>query len=196
MSEIVPKLEECGELRLKADVREKLMKISAATIDRLLASEREKINGRRVSHTKPGTLLKSQITIRTFADWNEQEPGFVEIDLVWHEGGNASGDFCQTLDVTDVYSGWTETRAVRNKAQVWVVEALDVIAGRLPFTLKGIDSDNGSEFINAHLMSYCEQRGLTFTRARSGRKNDNCYAEQKNYSVVRRAVGYCRYEGE
>lgn len=196
LKEVVLKLEACGELRLKASVREKLISISAATIDRLLASEREQMGGRKVGHTKPGTLLKHQIPVRTFADWNEQEPGFVEIDLVGHEGGNASGDFCHTLDVTDVYSGWTETRAIRNKARVWVVEALEVIAGRLPFALKGIDSDNGSEFINEHLLSYCQQRQLTFTRTRSGRKNDNCYVEQKNYSVVRRAVGYCRYETE
>lgn len=196
LAEIVTKLEACGELRLKASVREKLISISAATIDRLLASEREKMGGRKVGHTKPGTLLKHQIPVRTFADWNEQEPGFVEIDLVGHEGGNASGDFCFTLDLTDVYSGWTETRAVRNKARVWVVQALDGIATGLPFSLKGVDSDNGSEFINEHLYSYCVERHLTFTRARSGRKNDNCYIEQKNYSVVRRAVGYARYETE
>lgn len=196
IKEIVIKLEACGELRLKASVREKLITISAATIDRLLVSEREKMGVRKVGHTKPGTLLKHQIPVRTFADWNEQEPGFVEIDLVGHEGGNASGDFCFTLDVTDVHSGWTETRAVRNKARVWVVEALDKLALGLPFTLKGVDSDNGSEFINDHLYSYCVERHLTFTRARSGRKNDNCYVEQKNYSVVRRAVGYARYETE
>jgi len=196
LAEIVTKLEACGELRLKAGVREKLISISAATIDRLLASEREKMGGRKVGHTKPGTLLKHQIPVRTFADWNEQEPGFVEIDLVGHEGGKASGDFCFTLDVTDIYSGWTETRAVRNKARVWVVQALDGIATGLPFSLKGVDSDNGSEFINEHLYSYCVGRHLTFTRARSGRKNDNCYVEQKNYSVVRRAVGYARYETE
>ena len=196
LAEVVTKLEACGELRLKASVREKLISISAATIDRLLASEREKMGGRKVGHTKPGTLLKHQIPVRTFADWNEQEPGFAEIDLVGHEGGKASGDFCFTLDVTDVYSGWTETRAVRNKARVWVVQALDGIATGLPFSLKGVDSDNGSEFINEHLYSYCVERHLTFTRARSGRKNDNCYVEQKNYSVVRRAVGYARYETE
>ena len=119
----------------------------------------------------------------------------MEIDLVGHDGGLAQGDFCQTLDVTDVASGWTETQAVINKAQVWVFEALQLIRGRLPFALKGIDSDNGSEFINDHLLRYTRQEHITFTRGRAWKKNDGCFVEQKNYSVVRRAVGYARYEG-
>ncbi|MFN0110393.1 MAG: transposase family protein [Blastocatellia bacterium] len=195
LPKLIPKLESCGELKLKASVREKLMKLSSATIDRLLAEERAALgSGKKVGHTKPGGLLKHQIPIRTFADWNEQQPGFAELDLVGHEGGNARGDFCFTLDVTDVFSGWTETRGIQNKAQVWVVEALDRIRQGLPFSLQGIDSDNGSEFINEQLVRYCQQHRLTFTRSRSGRKNDNCFVEQKNYSVVRRAVGYRRYD--
>src|SRR3990172_7072506 len=146
------------------------------------------------TRTKPGTLLKHQIPIKTFSEWDEQRPGFVEIDLVGHDGGNISGDYIQTLDVTDVCTGWTETQAVRNKAQVWVFAALKQIREGLPFKLLGIDSDNGSEFINGELYRYCLKEEITFTRARAYRKNDNCYVEQKNWSVVRRALGYLRYD--
>lgn len=160
----------------------------------MLQPERRKQQLRRRAHTKPGTLLKHQIPIRTFAEWNEQQPGFVEIDLVAHDGGLALGDYCQTLDLTDVCSGWTETEAVPNKAQVWVFEALQRIRQRLPFPLLGLDSDNGSEFVNQELLRYCQKERLTFTRARPYRKNDNCYVEQKNYSVVRQTVGYQRFD--
>jgi len=130
------------------------------------------------------------------ACWDEKEPGFVEMDLVSHDGGSARGDYIQTLDLTDVFSGWTETRAVRNKAQVWTFQALKEIRGKLPFQMLGIDSDNGGEFINAHLLNYCKEQKITFTRSRPYKKNDNCFVEQKNYSVVRRAVGYARYDTE
>ena len=195
LPEMIAVLERHGELQLDAATRQKLCAISAASIDRLLAPERRRLNVRGRSGTKPGTLLKHQIPVRTFAEWDQSQPGFVEIDLVGHDGGLAQGDFCQTLDVTDVASGWTETQAVINKAQVWVFEALQLIRGRLPFALKGIDSDNGSEFINNHLLRYTRQEHITFTRGRAWKKNDGCFVEQKNYSVVRRAVGYARYEG-
>ena len=182
------------EIKIDKDIRKKLCKISAATIDRLLADERKKQTLRGRSHTKPGTLLKSQIPIRTFSEWDDKRPGFVEIDLVGHDGGDACGDFAHTLDVTDISTGWTETQAVKNKAQVWVFEALKDIRDRLPFDLIGIDSDNGSEFINHQLLRFCCAEKITFTRARSYRKNDNCFVEQKNYSIVRRAVGYCRHD--
>jgi hypothetical protein len=195
LPETIAVLERHGELLLDAATRQKLGAISAASIDRLLAAERRRLNLRGRSGTKPGTLLKHQIPVRTFAEWDQTQPGFVEIDLVGHDGGFAQGDFCQTLDVTDVASGWTETQAVINKAQVWVFEALQLIRGRLPFALKGIDSDNGSEFINDHLLRYTRQEHITFTRGRAWKKNDGCFVEQKNYSVVRRAVGYARYEG-
>jgi hypothetical protein len=120
LGEIIPVLRRNFEIQLSTDDELKLQKMSAATIDRLLASERRKFNLKGRSRTKPGTLLKHQIPIRTFSDWDESKPGFVEIDLVGHDGGHSSGDFCQTLDVTDVHTGWTETEAVRNKAQVWV----------------------------------------------------------------------------
>ena len=195
LPETIAVLERHGELTIDALVRQKLTTISAASIDRLLAADRQRLNGRGRSGTKPGTLLKQQIPIRTFTEWDQTRPGFVEIDLVGHDGGYSEGDFCQTLDVTDVASGWTETQAVINKAQVWVFEALKAIRGRLPFVLLGIDSDNGSEFINNHLLRYTRQERLTFTRGRAWKKNDGCFVEQKNYSVVRRAVGYARYEG-
>jgi hypothetical protein len=196
LPEIIPVLEQWEELATDEEVRAKLAEISPATIDRLLAPVKKQYQLRARAKTKPGTMLKHQIPIRTFSDWDEGRPGFVEVDLVPHDGGNAKGDFIQTLDLTDVYTGWTETRAVKNKAQVWVFEALLAIRGRLPFELLGLDSDNGSEFINAHLVRFCDENKITFTRSRPYRKNDNCFVEQKNYSVVRRAVGYWRYDTE
>lgn len=183
-----------GERTPPDGVRELLLKVSPSTIDRLLAPEKRRMRLKGRGGTKPGTLLRRQIPVRTFADWDDARPGFVEIDLVGHDGGNGSGDFAQTLDVTDVASGWTELAAVRNKAQVWVFEALTGIRGRLPFPLLGLDSDNGSEFINNHLRRYCDAERITFTRSRPLRKNDNCFVEQKNWSVVRRFVGYARHD--
>ncbi len=196
LPEIVSVLIRYGELTVDEATREKLLKVSAATVDRLLAEEKAKYRLKDRARTKPGTLLLSQIPIRTFSDWDKQKPGFVEIDLVGHDGGSTRGEYAQTLDVTDVCTGWTETQAVKNKAQVWVYAALKDIRKRLPFPLLGIDSDNGGEFINDELLRYCQQEGITFTRSRPYRKNDSCFVEQKNYSVVRRAVGYHRYQTE
>jgi hypothetical protein len=196
LPELVTVLERHNELHCDRLTQEKLLSISAATIDRLLRAERRKYQLRSQARTKPGTLLKHQIPIRTFAEWDEQQPGFGEVDLVGHDGGVAAGDYCQTLDLTDVATTWTETRAVRNKAQAHVFEALQKVRKDLPFGLLGLDSDNGSEFINDQLLRYCRQEKITFTRSRPYRKNDNCYVEQKNYSIVRRAVGYARYDTE
>ena len=196
LPEIIPLLELHNEINLDPLTRQKLFSISSSTIDRLLKDEKRSFGQSARSKTKPGTLLKNQIPIRTFSDWDEKRPGFVEIDLVAHEGGDPRGDFIQTLDVTCVATGWTETQAVQNKAQIWVFNALKEIRQRLPFKLLGIDSDNGAEFINAHLLNYCQANEITFTRGRAYRKNDNCFVEQKNYSVVRRAVGYLRYDTE
>jgi len=196
LAEIVTVLERHNELSCARETRAKLLKISAATIDRLLRPERRKYELRSRSRTRPGTLLKHQIPIRTFSDWDEQRPGFAEIDLVGHDGGLAVGDYCQTLDLTDIATTWTETAGVKNKAQVWVFEALKKLRKNLPFPLLGLDSDNGSEFINTQLERYCRDQKLTFTRSRPYRKNDNCFVEQKNYSVVRRAVGYGRFDTE
>jgi hypothetical protein len=195
MPEVLKRLEYFGEFKCDRHTREKLLKISAATVDRLLAPERRKHQLRGRARTKPGTLLKKQIPLRTFSEWNEQRPGFVEIDLVAHDGGLAAGEYLYTLDMTDVYSGWTEVQAVQNKAQVWVFAALKELRARLPFALQGIDSDNGSEFINQNLLEYCQHEGITFTRSRPYRKNDNCFVEQKNYTIVRRHVGYQRLMG-
>ena len=194
LSEIIPVLEKYGEINLATKVREKLFKISAATIDRLLADtrKRDRIKGR--STTRPGSLLKKSIPIRTFADWDEKVPGFFEVDLVSHDGGAVRGDFLQSLNFTDIATGWVEMIAVKNKAQIWVFVGIKRIKGRLPFSILGLDSDNGAEFINAHLIRYCEEHKITFTRSRPYRKNDSCFVEQKNWSVIRRAVGYGRYD--
>lgn len=194
LSEIIPVLEKYGEINLATKVREKLFKISAATIDRMLVEtrKRHRIKGR--STTKPGTLLKKSISIRTFADWDEKVPGFFEVDLVSHDGGAVRGDFTQSLNFTDIVTGWEEMVAVKNKAQVWVFAGIKRIRWRLPFSILGLDSDNGAEFINAHLLRYCEEEHITFTRSRPYRKNDSCFVEQKNWSVIRRAVGYSRYD--
>lgn len=194
MSEIVAALERCGELRLDPEVRAKLLSVSAATIDRMLAPERTRLRVKGRQGTKPGSILKRQIPIRTFAEWDEARPGFCEIDLVAHDGGDTFGEYCQTLDLTCVATGWTECRAVPNKAQRWCFEALLDIEAALPFPLLGLDSDNGSEFINDQLFRYCTERGITFTRSRPYRKNDNCFVEQKNWPVVRQNVGYARYD--
>ena len=196
MPEAVDALERHGEIEIHDGNKHKLLSVSAATIDRLLKAERKKYLLGRKGHTKPGTLLKSQIPIRTFADWNENKAGFTEMDLVGHSGGNSSGQFNYTLDLTDIKTCWTELRAVLNKARVWTFEAIEDIRYSVPFEIKGLDSDNGGEFINEHLYQYCLKEKITFTRARSSRKNDNCYVEQKNWSVVRRAVGYKRFDTE
>ena len=174
---------------------EKLLKVSPATMDRLRARYRSDRQRRR-GFTKPGTLLKQRIPIRTWADWTEDRPGFCEIDLVDHSGGQIirGREHAWTLCFTDVKTGWTECVAVRNKAQVHVFAAIKRARQRLPFPLLGIDSDSGSEFINDQLYRYCVEEKITFTRGRAGRKNDNAYVEQENWSVVRRAVGYGRYD--
>ena len=194
LSELVAILRRFGELDVDDDTAALLAGMSAATIDRRLAGERKKHELKGCSRTKPGSLLKSQIPVRTWADWDDAVPGFVEIDLVAHDGGNAAGEHAWTLTVTDIATGWTENRSVRNKARKWVLAALDDIARVLPFPILGVDSDNGSEFINHHLLIWCEKRQITFTRSRPGNKNDGCHVEQKNWAIVRIVVGYHRYD--
>jgi len=193
---MVAKARQFKELAIPRPIEAKLQRISPATIDRMLKAERKKYELKCRSKTKPGTLLKKQIAIRSGVEWDEDAAGYVELDLVGHDGGNTGGDYCYTLNVTDIKSGWTDMQAVRNRAQCWVFDALQDIRSRLPFELKGIDSDNGSEFINAHLFSYCQQEALLFTRSRAYQKNDNCHVEQKNYTAVRNFVGYNRYDRE
>jgi len=194
LAELVPILRRAGELDIDDDTELLLIAMSAATIDRRLAPERRRHELRGRSHTKPGSLLKSQIPIRTWAQWDDVVPGFVEIDLVGHEGGNAAGEHAYTLTVTDIATGWTENRSVPNKARKWVIAALDEISKILLFPLRGVDSDNGSEFINHHLLEWCEKRQITFTRSRPGNCSDGAYVEQKNWAIVRTVVGYHRYD--
>lgn len=191
---LVPMLRRDKELTITDAQADLLMSMSPATIDRKLADERKKMLPRGRSHTKPGSLLKSQIPIRTWAEWDDAVPGFVEIDLVGHEGGNASGEYCFTLTVTDISTGWTVNRSVKNKAAKWVFEALEHVMAVFPFPIIGIDSDNGSEFVNEHLLAYCTDHEITFTRSRSGNKNDGAHVEQKNWARVRELVGYLRYD--
>lgn len=185
-----------GELVCSSAQREKLIGISPATIDRLLKTYKKRPSGKGRSYTKPGTLLKHQIPVRTFSEWTENKVGFCEIDLVGHEGGLAKGDFGFTLNFVEIKGCWTEQVAVRNKAHVHVFAGIQRVRARLPFALLGIDSDSGSEFINYHLQRYCTKEEITFTRGRAGKKNDNPYVEQKNDSIVRRWVGYGRYDTE
>jgi len=191
---LVPLLRRDQELEITDSQADLLIRMSAATIDRKLAGERAKLFPRGRSHTKAGTLLKSQIPVRTWAEWDDAGPGFVEIDLVGHEGGNSFGEFCFTLTVTDIATGWTVNRSVRNKAAKWVFEALEHVTAVFPFPIIGIDSDNGSEFINDHLLAYCHAHQVTFTRSRPGNKNDGAHVEHKNWARVRELVGYLRYD--
>lgn len=194
MPELVPMLRDEGALQVTDPQAALLARMSAATIDRRLAGERAKLLPRGRSHTKPGSLLKSQIPIRTWAQWDDAVPGFVEIDLVGHEGSNNSGQFCFTLTVTDIATGWTVNRSVPNRAQKHVFAALQHVLSVFPFPVIGIDSDNGSEFINNHLFDFCLEHHITFTRSRSGNKNDGAHVEQKNWARVRELVGYLRYD--
>jgi hypothetical protein len=193
--EVLPLLQQQGTLKISEEtLRTQLLTVSPATVDRLLAKTKvlARLKGR--SATRPGTLLKHHIPVRTFADWNDVRPGFCEVDLVAHDGGASFGDYCQTLNLTDVATGWAEMRALKNKAQIHVFQALQDIRAQLPFPLLGLDSDNGSEFINDQLYRYCIDEKITFTRSRAYHKNDNCFVEQKNFSIIRKTVGYYRYD--
>ena len=162
-------------------------------MDRRLQPFKRQIRKRLYGRTKPGTLLKHQIPIRA-EHWNVNEPGWVEIDQVPHSGNSGEGEFIYTLNLTDIFSGWVESYAVLGKGQQGIVAALECLAGRLPFALRGIDSDNGSEFINAYLLAYCQQHHLHFTRGRPYHKDDNAHIEQKNWTHVRKLLGWQRYD--
>jgi hypothetical protein len=189
-------LERCGELSLSAETKQLLLRISCSTIDRCLAPARFN-RPRGLSTTKPGTLLKKNIPVRTFTDWNEDKPGFLEVDLVAHCGDSTAGQYLNTLTCTDLCTGWTEPVALPRRSQESVCTAIDGLRKeQLPFDLLGIDSDNGSEFINELLYGYCLNHEITFTRSRPYKKNDQAHVEQKNWSVVRRTVGYDRLESQ
>ena len=174
-------------------MEKQLRQISPATIDRLLRPFRQPGNRHRFSTTRSGSLLKNAIPIRTFADWQDNRPGFLEIDLVAHCGDSVDGFFLYTLTAVDIATGWTECSGVWGKGQKRVGTAIHHIRTRMPFSLLGLDSDNGSEFINQNLYTWCQREGITFTRSRSYKKNDNCHVEQKNGALVRRVIGYQRY---
>ncbi len=178
-----------------AEVVDQVRAMSAATIDRRLAPARTGlVAGKGLSHTRPGSLLKTSIPLKTWAEWNGTIPGFLQIDLVGHEGGDNNGPFHYSLDATDIATGWTETITVRSKGERIVAAGLEQLQLRFPFHIAGIHSDNGSEFINHHLLRWCTNRQITFSRGRAAHSNDQAHIEQKNWSVVRRNVGYHRYD--
>lgn len=194
LPEWIRKLEECGEISLTHEVKAQLLSMSRSTIDRRLQPARIKEKKRGLSSTKPGTLLKRQIPVRIYTPWDEQQPGFLEIDLVAHCGETTAGNYLNTLTATDLATGWTECLALPNKTQTATFLAIKNLQERLPFPLLGLDSDNGSEFINDMLYRFCLDQQITFTRCRPYRKNDQAHVEQKNWSVVRHTVGYDRFE--
>jgi hypothetical protein len=193
LPEAMKVLERCKEINITKDTKELLLKISSASIDRCLRPIRCK-SSRGLGTTKPGSLLKSLIPVQTFTAWDEEQPGFMEIDLVAHCGNTTEGQYLNTLTCTDLSTGWTDVTALAHRSQQAVSTAIHHMRQRLPFPLLGIDSDNGSEFINDTLYRYCLDEKITFTRSRPYKKNDQAHVEQKNWSVVRHTVGYDRWE--
>ena len=179
--------------RLTAALEAQLLRLSPRQMDRRLAGYRRPSHTGRYGRTKPGTLLKHHIPLRTDR-WDVTVPGFTEIDLVAHCGDSGDGEFAHSLNLTDIHTTWVETRAVLGRGQHAVQQALEAMRQTLPFRLQGIDSDNGSEFINAHLLRYCQHHGIQFTRGRPYQKDDNAHIEQKNWTHVRKLTGYVRYD--
>src|SRR5229473_4162902 len=180
-------------LRLARSVERQLLAISPRQIDRRLAPHKRQLQKRLYGRTKPGTLLKHHIPLKTDR-WDVATPGFTEIDLVSHSGNSADGEFVHSLNVTDIHTTWVETRAVLGKHQHGIQQAFVELQRALPFRLRGIDSDNGSEFINGHLYDYCQTHTIQFTRGRPYKKDDNAHIEQKNWTHVRKLLGYLRYD--
>ncbi len=179
--------------RLTPTIEEQLLRLSPRQMDRRLAPHRQQVQKRLYGRTKPGTLLKHHIPLRTDR-WDVTVPGFTEVDLVAHSGESGAGEFVHSLNLTDIHTTWVETRAVLGRGQAGVAAALEEMRRAVPFALRGIDSDNGSEFINAHLVRYCQGHGIQFTRGRPYKKDDNAHVEQKNWTHVRKLMGYVRYE--
>ncbi len=195
LAEFVTALERHGELKLDGETRRQLLCLSPATADRLLQRARQGLRPHGLSTTKPGSLLLQAIPIRTFAQWDDAQPGFMEVDLVAHCGTSTHGEYLNSLDMVDVKTRWVELAPLINRSQATVTAAVSACQARLPYPLSGLDSDNGSEFINNDLKRHCEKDGITFTRCRPYKKNDQAYVEQKNWTAVRQVVGYDRYEG-
>ena len=192
---LIESLERHEHLQISEECRKQLLSMSAATADRLLSSQRKR-GQHGLSTTRAGTLLKQQIPIRTFEEWKETRPGFLEADLVAHSGTDIEGGYLYTLTLTDVATGWTECLPLLYRSQETVLAALQQARTLFPFPILGIDTDNGGEFINEAVIAYCEQADITFTRGRPYVKNDQCFVEQKNGSIVRQVVGYDRLVGE
>jgi len=195
LNDLVKILKKNNDIEVTPSVERQLRQISPATIDRLLRPFRQQGNRRRFSTTRPGSLLKNAIPIRTFADCQDNRPGFLEVDLVAHCGDSIDGFFLYTL-MTRYRHRLDRCSGVWGKGQSRVGAAIHQVRTRLPFSLLGLDSDNGSEFINQNLYTWCLREGITFTRSRSDKKNDNCYVEQKNGALVRRVIGYQRYDSK
>lgn len=191
--ELLDRLTRCGELHLTPDVDKLLRQASAATLGRLLAPARAQRPPRGLSTTRGGTWLKHEIPIRTFTDWDDARPGFGEADLVAHCGTSTQGFYLCTLCAVDIPTAWIELEAVWGKGQARVGAAIHHVQARLPVPLLALDTDNGSEFINEHLYTYCQSHGITFTRSRAWKKNDSAHVEQKNGAVVRQLIGYDRF---
>lgn len=196
LKELIPALEYHGHLQLTNDIRDQLVTISPATIDRLLKPWRSSFKHQRKNSTHSGKLIRKQIPIRTFSDWDKQKPGYFEADLVLHCGGNMSGSFLCTFVLTDIATGWVECIPLIYRSKHTVINALEHASKLIPFPILGLDTDNGTEFINRDLMDYCEKKKVKFTRGRAYKKNDQCFVEQKNGAVVRQLVGYDRFEGQ
>ena len=196
LPELVGILKRCGELTMTGEIEAQLCRMSPSTIDRILRRWRGSGTRRGLTTTKPGTLLKNSIPVRTFSDWNENKPGFLEADLVAHCGESTEGFYLTTLSTVDVATGWCEPVAVWGKGQDRVGGAVYYVRKRLPMPMLGLDSDNGSEFINHGLYDYCQRNSITFTRSRSYKKNDSCHVEQKNWTVIRRVIGYDRFSSK
>ena len=194
--ELITKLQQFEEIEISKTVKQKLLTMGSATIDRILSATKKSYQLKGRSTTKPGSILKSQIPVKTFADWDEEKerPGFFETDLVAFCGESVTGDYVNGLNLTDICTGWVLLDAVMGKAQSRVFPAIESARERLPYKMLGLNPDNGSEFINWHLKRYCEKEGISFTRIRAGKKNDNSYVEQKNYTVMRLFIGYARYD--
>lgn len=190
----VNRLRQLEEIFISNEVAKKLKRISPATIDRKLKHQREVLHLlRKRGGVKPASLLYKKVPIR-LTEWDTSELGFLEIDLVIHCGSSTLGLYVCSLNTVEISSGWWEAEAIMGKGQDPTFEALKRIRKRAPFAWKGIDSDNGPEFINYHLIAYCEKDNLEFTRSRPNKKNDNAYIEQKNWTHVRKTVGYLRYD--
>jgi hypothetical protein len=194
--ELLERLTRCGELTLAPAVDKLVRQASRSTLARLLAPARAQYPPRGATITRPGTWLKHEIPIRTFTEWDEVRPGFLEVDLVAHCGTSTQGFYLCTLCAVDIASCWVELQAVWGKGQHRVGTAVHHVRERLPVPLLGLDSDNGSEFINQHLFAWCRREGITFTRSRAWKKNDSAHVEQKNGAVVRHLIGYDRFTSQ